>query len=65
MIGSLKGKVLLKEGLRLIIDVGGVGYRVQVSQKVWAKSRIEDGIFLYIYTHVKEEALELFGFEDP
>ncbi len=65
MIGSLKGKVLFKEGLRLIIDVSGVGYRVQVSQKIWAKSKIKDEISLYTYTHVKEEALELFGFEDP
>ena len=65
MIGSLRGKVLFKEGLRLIIDVSGVGYRVQVSQKVWAKSKIKDEISLYTYTYVKEEALELFGFEDP
>ncbi|KKR76094.1 MAG: Holliday junction ATP-dependent DNA helicase RuvA [Candidatus Levybacteria bacterium GW2011_GWA2_40_8] len=65
MIGSLRGKVLFKEGSRLIIDVSGVGYRVLASQKVLAKSKVGDQIFLYIYTHVKEEALELLGFEEP
>ena len=65
MIGSLRGKVLFKEGLRLIIDVSGVGYRVLTSQKVLAKNKVGDQIFLHIYTHVKEEALELLGFEEP
>src|SRR3990167_3458005 len=65
MIGALRGKVILKEGLKVIIDVSGVGYRVWVSQKIWAKSKLGDQILLYTYTHVKEEALELFGFEDP
>ena len=65
MIGSLRGKVLFKEGLKLIIEIGGIGYRVWVSQKIWAKSKIGDQILIYTYTHVKEEALELFGFEDP
>ena len=65
MTGALRGKVILKEGLKVIIDVSGVGYRVWVSQKIWAKSKLGDQILLYTYTHVKEEALELFGFEDP
>lgn len=64
MIGSLKGKILFKEGLRIIIDVSGVGYRVLTSQKILAKSKIGDSIFLHIYTHVKEESLDLFGFEE-
>lgn len=60
MIGSLKGKIILRDGNQVILDVNGVGYRVLVSSKISTSS--EENVFLYIYTHVKEDALELFGF---
>lgn len=64
MIGSLRGKVLLKDGLHLIIDTGGVGYKVLVSEKVWAKAHLKDEIFLYVYTHVRDDEISLFGFAE-
>jgi holliday junction DNA helicase RuvA len=62
MIGSLRGKVILKDGNHIIIEVGGVGYRVLVSSK--ALPKLTDEAFVYTYTHVKEDALELFGFTE-
>jgi len=64
MIGSLKGKVLLKDGSEIIIDVNGVGYRALVSGKLLEKIKDDSEIQLFTYTHVKEDALDLFGFQD-
>jgi holliday junction DNA helicase RuvA len=64
MIGSLKGKVILKDGLNLLIDVNGVGYKVLVSEKIWNKSYLDGEIFLFIYSHIKEDAFDLFGFKE-
>lgn len=62
MIGSLKGKVILKDGNNLLVDVNGVGYKVLVSSNVLNKSILNEEIFIYIFTHVKEDVFELFGF---
>lgn len=64
MIASLKGKVILKDGLYIIVDVSGVGYRVLVSEKVWSNSQLDENIFLFIYSHIREDAFELFGFSE-
>lgn len=62
MIGSLKGKVILKDGLHLLVDVNGLGYRVLVSEKVWSKVHLDDQTFLFIYSHIRDDAFDLFGF---
>jgi len=63
MIGSLKGKIVLKTDKFLIIETGGVGYKVSVSPDVLSKvSKIGDEIFLFIHTHIREDTLDLYGF---
>ncbi len=62
MIGSLKGKVTLRDGNHILVEVGGVGYRVLVPSKI--SSSASSDISLFTYTHVKEDALELFGFSE-
>lgn len=62
MIGSIRGKVILKDGLHLIVEASGVGYRVLVSEKVWNKVYLGDGAFLFIYSHIRDDAFDLFGF---
>ncbi|MEK7186327.1 MAG: Holliday junction branch migration protein RuvA [Patescibacteria group bacterium] len=62
MIGSLKGKVDLKSGTTIIIDVHGVGYKAQVSSEVLNKAIVGQEIKIYTYTHVREDVLDLFGF---
>lgn len=64
MIGSLNGKVDLLDRPFVIVDVGGVGYRVLVTNEISSKAKLGDKIKLFIYTHVKEDALDLFGFEE-
>src|SRR3989344_1679438 len=63
MIGSLRGKVQFIQGQEIIIDVGGVGYRGSLHRSVGTVSG-GDSISLFIYTHVREDELSLFGFKE-
>jgi len=63
MIAFLRGRVLEKQPNRLIIDVQGVGYEVLVPLSTFY--RIPDAgldVSLRVHTHVREDALQLFGF---
>jgi len=63
MIGSLRGIVLVRKPDNAIIDVNGVGYQVSLPLNVLADLPGEGKeVFLHIYTHVREDALQLFGF---
>lgn len=64
MIGHLKGEVIFKEGNYIILDVKGVGYKVLGSHGVLAKSHKGSSLSLFIYTHVREDNISLFGFLD-
>lgn len=64
MIGSIRGKVILKDGLHLLVDVNGLGYRVLVSEKLWNKLHLNDEAFLFIYSHIRDDAFDLFGFPE-
>jgi len=64
MIGSLKGKVEFIDGQYVILDINGVGYRVLVPSKIFSHAKIKEELKLFIYTHVREDALDLFGFAD-
>ena len=62
MISFLSGKPFLF-GEKLIINVNGVGYGVMVGPKLLAKSLNADEIDIFVFTHVKEDKLDLYGFE--
>ena len=62
MIGSLTGKVFFSGRNPIIISVGGVGYSVHVPPRFVAKLKKDDTMTLFIHTHVREDALDLFGF---
>jgi holliday junction DNA helicase RuvA len=64
MIAQLTGKPIVKDS-DLIIDVAGVGYQVLVSDQTLAKIGGQLEVTLSIFTHVREDTLELFGFIDP
>jgi Holliday junction DNA helicase RuvA len=62
MIGRLKGVVdAVGEG-HAIIDVGGVGYEVQASARTLRHLTPGESVSLAIETHVREDAIRLFGF---
>jgi len=63
MIGSLRGIVQSRRPDNVIIDVNGVGYQVNVPLNILANLPEEGNeVFLHIYTHVREDSLQLFGF---
>ena len=63
MIAHLAGTLLEKHVQRLIVDVGGVGYDVSVPLSTfYAVGDPGSRVALRIYTHVREDALQLFGF---
>ena len=65
MIGFLRGKILRLSPEALLLDVGGVGYQIHVSLATFSELDTASGkepVGLYIHTHAREGALELFGF---
>src|SRR3989339_2 len=65
MIGSIKGKIILKTNKFLIVETAGVGYKVNVSPDMLSKlKKINEDILLWIHTHVREDILDLYGFLD-
>lgn len=61
MIAFLEGLAVL-QGQELMIVVNGVGYGVHVGGKVLGQVQDGQPLRLWVYTHVREDALELFGF---
>jgi len=63
MIAHLSGTLLAKHATSVIVDVGGVGYEVTIPVTTFYDLGEPGGpVRLQIYTHVREEALQLFGF---
>jgi Holliday junction DNA helicase RuvA len=63
MIARLRGTLLEKTPSRVIVDVGGVGYDVQVPLSTfYTLGEPGTGVTLRVHTHVREDALALFGF---
>jgi holliday junction DNA helicase RuvA len=66
MIAHLRGTLLEKHPNQLIVEVTGVGYEVMIPVSAYS-SLPETGseVRLHIHTHVREDALVLFGFVSP
>ena len=63
MIGQLRGRLAEKRPNQVLVDVGGVGYLVQVPLSTYAAlSELHTEVTLLIHTHVREDALALYGF---
>jgi Holliday junction DNA helicase RuvA len=63
MIGQLRGRLAEKRPNQIIVDVGGVGYLVQVPFSTFAAlGELHTEVSLLIHTHVREDALVLYGF---
>jgi Holliday junction DNA helicase RuvA len=63
MIGLLRGRLLEKRPNQVILDVGGVGYLVAVPLSTFAAlGDLHAEVTLLIHTHVREDALALYGF---
>lgn len=63
MIGQLRGRLVGKRPNQVLVDVGGVGYLVQVPLSTYATlGELHTEVTLLIHTHVREDALALYGF---
>lgn len=63
MIGSLNGVLIVKSLSDVIVEAGGVGYQVSVPVNALSELPPEgEKVFLYIYTHVREDTIHLYGF---
>jgi Holliday junction DNA helicase RuvA len=62
MIGYLEGTLKQLDATRALVVAGGVGYEVHISLQTYYKLEGQRDVALTIYTHVREDALSLYGF---
>src|SRR5438477_9335736 len=66
MIAHLHGRVLSKRPSHAVVDVNGVGYEIAISVPTFSELPNAGGeVSLHIHTHVREDALSLYGFLRP
>lgn len=64
MIAYLKGKIINKGQAYIVILVKDIGYKVFVNETIYADIDIGQDVELYIYQHVREDSLALYGFNN-
>lgn len=63
MIAYLKGNLIQKTTNQIVLDIGGVGYRAWIPLSTYLKlGELDETAELFIYTHVTDNSLSLFGF---
>jgi Holliday junction DNA helicase RuvA len=63
MIALLTGRLAFKAPTHLILDVQGVGYEAFIPLSTfYSLPNLNESLSLHVYTHVREDALQLFGF---
>lgn len=63
MIARLQGELIERRDARIVLDVGGVGYRVHVpSSTAQRLPPTGEVVTVHVYTHVREDVLALYGF---
>jgi Holliday junction DNA helicase RuvA len=64
MIARLRGRPVARRAAGMVIEVGGVGYLVQATPGVLRRADLGGEIEVETYLHVREDALQLFGFAE-
>ncbi|HEX8170851.1 MAG TPA: Holliday junction branch migration protein RuvA [Thermoanaerobaculia bacterium] len=65
MIGYLQGTLHQLDATRALVLAGGVGYEVHISLQTYYRLEGQKDVALEIHTHVREDALALYGFATP
>ena len=65
MIALLTGQLVQRSPEQIIIDVAGVGYRLKIPLSTFYSLPETGKVQLQVHTHVKEDAINLFGFSSP
>ena len=64
MISRLRGKAVAWDADGLVLDVNGIGYRLFATPAAVKKADGADEVVLETHLHVREDAMQLFGFAD-
>ena len=64
MISRLRGRPVAWDAEGLVLDVGGVGYRLLATPSAVRKAEARDDVAIETHLHVREDALQLYGFAD-
>ena len=65
MIAHISGRLAQKIPGEVVVDVNGIGYQIFIPLNVfYGLPEIGGAVSLQVYTHVREDALQLFGFHD-
>jgi holliday junction DNA helicase RuvA len=62
VIARLRGRAVAHDADGLVLDVNGIGYRVHATQSAIRRAEASDEVTLETHLHVREDALQLFGF---
>lgn len=62
MIAYLSGKIIKKTDKGIILDTGNIGYLVGLSKTMNANVNEDENISLFIHSHIREDAFDLYGF---
>lgn len=62
MIAYIQGKIIRKTPKSVIVFTNGLGYEVFLTLKNLEKISLEDSVDLFIYSYIKEDAFDLYGF---
>ena len=63
MFYYLKGTAVQKTDSILVLDIGGVGFKVHTSLTTLSQISLNTEVTVFTYTYVREDALEIFGFK--
>jgi Holliday junction DNA helicase RuvA len=64
MIARLRGRFAGEAGDGIVVDVNGVGYLLHATARARRRAREGDEVTLETYLHVREDAMQLYGFAD-
>lgn len=62
MIAELQGKISARKANSVVVMIGGLGYQVHISTYTLGKIATLSEVHFYVHTHVREDALLLYGF---
>lgn len=64
MFYSIFGKILLKFKDFIVLEANGIGFKIFTTEKILKSVNLEQKINFYIYFHMRETGIELYGFLD-
>ena len=62
MISFIRGKKIHIDPAKIILEVNGIGYDINISLRTYSKLKDESEVFIYTHLNVKEDSHTLYGF---